>query len=222
MGKLRRILAVLLVVVLFGAGLYSGFKLSGWRGFGSAPRTYSTPVLLQQIQTLSELVTVKYVLEKVEGIEVPSSNMIGQALGSENRLLLLAHGIVKAGIDLKRMKPEDLRVTGKHIEVHLPPPQVFDTYLDESQTKVIDRKSGLLAPPDRDLEQTVRQNAVDDLRRAARVGGILKDAQERAQSQLANLFLGLGFEKVDFVPAGATVPERLNLTPVESGGGTKP
>jgi hypothetical protein len=221
MLKLKRAVVLILVILIFGFGLYFGMRLGRMSSRDTA-RIYNTPALLQQVQTLSELVTVKYVLEKVEGIEVPSSNMIGQALGSENRLLLLAHGIVKAGIDLKRMKPEDLRVTGKHIEVHLPPPQVFDTYLDESQTKVIDRKSGLLAPPDRDLEQTVRQNAVDDLRRAARVGGILKDAQERAQSQLANLFLGLGFEKVDFLPAAATVPERLNLTPVESGGETKP
>src|ERR1022692_3649841 len=181
MRKLKRALVLILVILIFGFGLYFGMRLGRMSSRDTA-RIYNTPALLLQVQTLSELVTVKYVLEKVEGIEVPSSNMIGQALGSENRLLLLAHGIVKAGIDLKRMKPEDLRVTGKHIEVHLPPPQIFDTYLDESQTKVIDRKTGLLAPPDRDLEQTVRQNAVDDLRRAARVGGILKDAQERAQS----------------------------------------
>ena len=221
MLKLKRALVLILFILIFGFGLYFGIRLDRLSTH-SETRTYNTPALLQQVQTLSELVTVKYILEKVEGIEVPSSTVIGQALGSENRLLLLAHGVVKAGIDLKRMKPEDLRVVGKHIEVHLPPPQVFDTYLDESQTKVIDRKSGLLAPPDKDLEQTVRQNAVDDLRRAARVGGILKDAQDRAQAQLANLFLGLGFEKVDFLPAGATVPEQINLTPVESGGETKP
>jgi hypothetical protein len=200
MRKLRGVLLVLLVAILFGAGLYSGFKISGWRVFGSSPKTYSTPTLLLQVQTLSELVTVKYVMEKVQVLEVPSENIFGRAVGSQNRVLLLAHGIVKGGIDLKRLKPEDLQVTEKQITVKLPVAQITDAYLDEKETRVIDRQTGLLAPSDKDLEQTTRQNALDDIRRAAREAGILKDAEERAQSQLKNLFHQLGFEKVEFAP----------------------
>jgi hypothetical protein len=50
----------------------------------------------------------------------------------------------------------------------------------------------------KDLEQTARQNAVDDIRRAARSGGILKDAEERARAMLTHLFRQLGFEEVEF------------------------
>ena len=200
MRKVRRGLLGLLVGVLFAAGLYSGFKISGWRGFHSAPVTYSTPTLLLQVQTLSELVTVKYVMEKVQVLEVPSENILGQAIGSRNRVLLLAHGIVKAGIDLKRLKPEDLQVSGKQIVLKLPPCQIIDAYLDENATQVIDRQTGLLAPSDKNLEQTSRQNALDTIRRAAREAGILNDAEERAQAQLKNLFHQLGFEKVEFSP----------------------
>jgi hypothetical protein len=217
MQKLKRAAGLLLIILVFGLGIFLGLRLGPLGGERAAPRTYNTPVLLQQVQTLSELVTVKYVLEKVEGIEMPSENMLGQALGSENRVLLLAHGIVKAGVDLKRLKPEDVQVVGKQIVIRLPPAQILDAYLDDAQTKVIDRKTGLLAPPDKDLEQTVRQNAVDGIRRAARVGGILKEADERARLQLGNLLLRLGFEKVDFQLAQAPSPNGLNLTPVEPG-----
>jgi hypothetical protein len=51
---------------------------------------------------------------------------------------------------------------------------------------------------DKDLEQTARQQAVEDLRRAALENGIVKDAQERGQAQLSNLFYQLGFTQVDF------------------------
>jgi hypothetical protein len=53
---------------------------------------------------------------------------------------------------------------------------------------------------DKDLEQAARQNAVADIRRAARTAGILKDADERAAAQLRSLFLQMGFEQVEFRP----------------------
>jgi hypothetical protein len=216
MQKLKRAAGLFLIICIFGLGTFLGLRLSRLTGGRAVPRMYSSPVLLQQVQTLSELVTVKYIMEKVEGIEIPSENVLGKALGSENRVLLLAHGIVKAGVDLKRLKTEDLQVAGKQVRVKLPPPEITDAYLDDDLTRVIDRKTGLLAPPDKDLEQTVRQNAIDDIRRAARLGGILKDADERARFQLANLFLQLGFESVEFEPAQDLSPRPLNPPPGET------
>ena len=51
-------------------------------------------------------------------------------------------------------------------------------------------------PPsiNKDLEQTARLNAVEDIRRAARSSGILKDADDRARAQLKNFFQQLGLE----------------------------
>lgn len=198
MTKSRRVLAVLPVLLLFCVGLYLGSKFPGWRGLKSSARIYSTPVLLQQVQTLSELVTIKYVLEKVQVETVPSEKILGQIIGSENRILLLAHGIVKAGIDLKKLKEGDVQINQNKITVSLPPPQITDAYLDEKLTRVIDRKTGMLAPSDKDLEQVTRQHALDDIQRSARENGILKDANERARLQLSNLFRQLGFTEVEF------------------------
>jgi len=82
--------------------------------------------------------------------------------------------------------------------IRLPAAQITDAYLDENQTRIIERTTGLLRTFDKDLEQTARQNAVDDIRRAARTGGILKDAEERAVIQLRTLFHEMGFEDVEF------------------------
>jgi hypothetical protein len=191
MFKLRVTIAVLLLAILFGLGLALGLFLPRLAGFAGAPKAYNTATLLRQVQTISDLVTVKYVVEKVVVLE--DVKWFG-----ENRVLLVAHGVVKAGTDLSQLKLDDLQVSGKKVAVKLPPAQITDAYLDDKQTRVVERTTGLLRVFDKDLEQTARQTAIDDLRRAARNGGILKDAEERARAQLTRLFRQLGFEEVAF------------------------
>lgn len=191
MFKRRVILVVLALGIMFGVGIFLGVLLPRVLGLGSSSRMYNTATLLRQVQTLSQLVTVQYVMEKV--VVAEDVKWFG-----ENRVLMVAHGIVKAGIDLSRLEPGDLKVSGKAIVIKLPPPQITDTYLDDKETRIIERSTGLLRAFDKDLEQSVRQNAVADINRAARNGGILKDAETRARAQLTNLFRQMGFEKVEF------------------------
>ncbi|HTQ49324.1 MAG TPA: DUF4230 domain-containing protein, partial [Candidatus Acidoferrales bacterium] len=151
----------------------------------------NTATVVQQVQTLSDLVTVKYVMEKV--VILDDMKWYG-----ESRVLLLAHGIVKAGIDLKRITADDVTISGKNISIKLPPPQVTDAYLDDKQSQVIDHTTGMLRLFDKDLEQTARANAVDDIQRAARNAGILDDADQRARLELKLFLLQAGFEQVEF------------------------
>jgi hypothetical protein len=116
----------------------------------------------------------------------------------ENRVLLLAQGVVKAGIDLKKLQPADIAISGKKISLRLPPTQITDAYLDDSASQVIDHTTGLLRAFDKDLEQAARQNAVDDIARAARRAGILDEADKRGRAELQNFFKRAGFETVEF------------------------
>ena len=116
----------------------------------------------------------------------------------ENRVLMIAHGIVKAGLDLTRLQPGDLQVAEKRVAIKLPPAEITEAYLDEKETRVVERSTGFLRSFDKNLEQTARQNALEDIRRAAQNGGILKDAESRARAQLTNLFRQLGFEQIEF------------------------
>lgn len=192
MRKARVVVVLVAVVIVFVIGLWLGAMALRTVGLGGGLKFYNTATVLQQVQTLSQLVTVKYVMEKVVVLE--DVKWFG-----ESRVLLIAHGIVKAGVDFQQMKPEDLRVSGKKISVRLPPPQITDAYLDDKQTRVVERTTGVLRVFDKDMEQTARQNAVDDIRRAARSAGILKDADDRAQAQVKNLFRQMGFEEVEML-----------------------
>jgi len=198
MQRLARILfTVIIAAILLGAGGWIGFKLTRLAA-GSQLREENTATVIRQVQTLADLVTVKYVVEKVVIVDAPPQSTLGQFVQGDNRVLMLAHGIVKAGIDLKQFSPADVTISGRTIRIKLPPAQITDAYLDENQTKVIDWKQGFLRSFDKDLEQKARQMAVDDIRRAARNDGILDEAMKRAQLQLAVFLQGAGFERVEF------------------------
>lgn len=194
---LKRRLALLAVALLaiFGLGILFGLLLPRFAGIApSGPRLYGTAAILRQVKTISELSTVQYIIEKVVVLEVPPESMLGQMFAGQNRVLMVAHGIVKAGPDLSQLQPSDIRVSGNTITLKLPRSKITAAYLDESQTRVIERTTGLFRSFDKDLEQNARQTAIDDIRRAARDIGIIKDADERARAQVRYLLEPLGFQ----------------------------
>ncbi len=190
MSKLRMALLGLVLALLFSLGLILGVLLPRLAQWVRQPVAYSTATLLQQVRTISELVTVQYVIEKV--VVVEDVKWIA-GLG-ENRVLMIAHGIVKAGMDLSQMQPGDLELSGNRLTIKLPPARITDAYLDEKQTRVVERTTGLLRFFDKDMEQTARQNAIEEIRRSARNSGILKDAEDRARAQLKHLFEPMGLQ----------------------------
>jgi len=191
MRQLRNFLWTLTAVVVLALAVYLTFTAAGWLNHGSSRFFWNTTTVVHEVQSLSDLVTVKFVLNRVVVLE--DVKWYG-----ENRVLLLAQGVVKAGIDLKRLKPEDISIVGKRISLRLPPPQITDAYLDDKASQVIDHTTGLLRAFDKDLEQSARQNAVDDIARAARRSGILEEADKRCREELQNFFKWAGFESVDF------------------------
>ena len=206
MSKARQAMVPLLVIALFFVGIFIGWRGFGLFGRGGATRTYNTPILLAQVQTLSDLVTVKYVLERVEVWDDPPSGLVTQFVAGDNRILILAHGVVKAGVDLGKLKPEDLKVEGNTIWINLPSARITDAYLDDNETKVIERTTGFLRKFDKDLEQNVRRTSVEDMRLAAGRGGILRDADDRARKELVKFFTLMGFERVEFRMKSGPLP----------------
>ena len=207
MQWIRILLGALVVFMIFAVGLFLGVVAPKFLKRGMS--ITGTASVVQRVQTLTDLVTVKYVIEKVVILDAPPETTLGQFVQGDNRVLLLAHGIVKAGMDLKDISVSDVSVSGKNITLRLPAAHITDCYLDEQQTKVIDWKLGFLRAFDKDLEQTARQQAVQDIRNAARSTGILRDAEERAEWQLAAFLHEAGYEHVNFTGDGAVKTPEL-------------
>jgi Protein of unknown function (DUF4230) len=155
----------------------------------------SQPTVVNRIQQLQRLETVVYTMDKI--VSGAKENPIFPDFLAGDRLLLLVHGEVVAGIDFSTLKPGDVRVEGRQIHLHLPATQVFTTRLDSARTRVYSRQTGLLVPTDPNLESQVRQEAERQLQEAALADGILRTAQLNANSTITSLLQGLGFEKID-------------------------
>jgi hypothetical protein len=213
--KIRRSTASIVIALLIG--LLIGAALLGGLGFvllsrDSGPallsrawaamtgRTLSIdvsqPTVVDRIQQLQRLETVVYTMDKV--VSGAKENPIFPDFLAGDRLLLLVHGEVVAGIDFSALKPGDVKVDGKKVHLHLPQAQVFSTRLDSAKTRVYSRQTGLLVPTDPNLESQVRQEAERQLREAALADGVLHNAQQNASSTITSLLQGLGFEKIDF------------------------
>jgi hypothetical protein len=198
------LIGVVLGVVFVGAA--GGLLLSRTSGRNLLGRVFSAvtgrtltidvsqPTVVDRIQRLQRLETVVYTMDKI--VTGAKENVLPDFLTGD-RLLMMVHGEVVAGIDLSELKANDVRVDGKRVLVHLPAPQVFMTRLDSAKTRVYSRQTGLLVPTDPNLETQVRQAAEQQLLEAAMADGILRNAQVNAASTIRSLLQGLGFEEIE-------------------------
>ena len=151
------------------------------------------------IQRLSRLETVVYSLDTVvEGNK--SSPVFPDALAGD-RLLMIVHGQTFAGVDFSKMKPADIHIAdgpnGRSVHIHLPPPEIFLTTVDNSKSRVYARETGLFGSTDPNLETATRLEAQGKLQAAALSDGILDTARANARSTVRTLLGNLGFSTVD-------------------------
>lgn len=154
----------------------------------------SLPTVVNQIQHLQRLETVSYSLDKI--VEGDRQNAILPDFLVGDKLLLVVHGNVIAGIDLSQLTAKDVQIQGRAIQVHLPPAQIFVAALDDTKTRVYSRTTGLLVPEDPNLESQVRAQAQQQIQQAALADGILAAASKNARATITSMLLGLGFQQV--------------------------
>jgi len=199
------LLSVLVVGIVLGFLLLSAFahvaRAGLWNRFASyvTGRTttidVSSPAVVEKIRQLSRLETVVYSLDKIVEGERQSDYLPGFLAG--DKLLLVAHGEVIAGVDLGQLKASDVSVKGDAVQVRLPAPQVLTTRIDNGRTRVYSRTTGLLVAADPNLESEVRLAAEQQIAQAALDDGILDKARQNARTSVTALLYGLGFRTVD-------------------------
>jgi hypothetical protein len=188
------ILALLLVIVSVAAG--AGLVYLIWN-----PTQPDEPAVVEGIQRLNELATVKYTTQ-VLVTEEENTEIFRQPLPeflTGEKVLLVAVGEVEAGVDLDELGPEDVRVTGDTVYIDLPAARILDSSLDEDKTRVYDRDRGVLKfRGNDDLIEEARREAEHRMVEAARDNDILTKAQDNAEASISNLVTSLGYDEVRF------------------------
>jgi hypothetical protein len=173
------------------------------------PTIIPDPVtIIRQVRNLSRLETASYTIEKVITAE---SGQGAFAFLFGDRLILVAHGQVIAGVDLGKMGEGDIMVTADGmVVVTLPPAEVLVVTLNNQQSYVFDRDTGLIGMNPA-LETEARRAAEEEILNVALEDGILEIAQQNAETYVRNLILALGFHNVIFAqpaptPVATTTP----------------
>ena len=147
----------------------------------------------------SELATAQSLLSTV--VEVEKAR-VGNVL--YERLVLIACGRVKAGINLAQLREQDVTEKGDVVTVRLPRAELLDAYLidDSTQpctTKVYDRTNLILLPSTPELEGQAREKALEAIRATAVQSGLLSDANRNAKVTIERVLLLAGYHQVIFV-----------------------
>jgi hypothetical protein len=160
-------------------------------------RTTTGPVVVEGIQDLDQLATVRWRESVIITRESGGTEL--EQLVSGERVLLVATGDVEAGVNLADLDGEDVRVDGETVTIRLPEPEILSVSFDEDETGVYDRDLGLLnIRPDDELVEEARERALVEVEGAARENGILDYAEGNAEDSLRAFVTTLGFEEVRF------------------------
>ena len=150
--------------------------------------------IIREVRSLSRLETAAYTVEKIITAETrqgPFAFLVG------DRLILVAHGQVIAGVDLEALEENDITIgDGGVVDIALPEAEVFVTALSNEQSYIFHRDTGVIGM-NVELETEARQAAEEEILNAALEDGILDMAQKNAESYIRHLVLTLGFREVN-------------------------
>jgi hypothetical protein len=161
------------------------------------PQTTTGPVVVEGIQELDQLATVRWT-ESVLVTRESGGTDLERTLTGE-RVLLVATGDVEAGMNLAELGEDDVRVDREMVTIRLPEPEILSVSLDEEETRVYDRDFGPLNfRPDDGLVEEARDVALDKIEKAARDEDILNQAEQNTENSIRAFVTTLGFEEVRF------------------------
>jgi len=198
----------LVLVLVLGAACTGVFVHQARQGFagrlasiitGRPLNVVSAPMVVEKVQRLNKLESVVYSLDTV--VEGDRTNPVLPDALVGDKLLMIVHGNTIAGVDMSKMKPEDVQITEasgeRSIKIALPPSEVFLTSIDNAHTRVYSRDTGLFVTADPNLETETRAKAQQQLQQAALSDGILDAASKNAHATVTAMLEGLGFDHVE-------------------------
>lgn len=189
-----------LTLTMRSSGHWVGQVLQGLRLQATPPTVDVGTLILSQIREASELTTAVYTLETV----VPtaqSRQWAGVTIGT-TKLLYIAHGEVKAGIDLSQLTDSDVQVSEAGITIHLPAPQILDRKIDVERSEVYDYNRGFLGlGPDTapELQTLAQRETLNQITAAACEQGILTQAGDRAEVAITQLLTLAGHTDITII-----------------------
>lgn len=158
-------------------------------------------LLLKQIQKMQQLTTTTYNMETIVPTSADRTWGENWTIGT-TKLLYLAKGEVKAGIDLSQLTKEDVDVSKNKIAIVLPAAEILDSKIDVSNSRVYHYDRGFLnLGPDiaPQLQTLAQQKTLNKIVVSACDEGILKTASEEGQRAIAHFLDMISDKEVEVI-----------------------
>lgn len=214
-------LLLLLSLVRSGTRLSQGIGsfFSGFTGNTSEAQVDPRTLVVHQVQGASELTTAVFAMESV----VPTSRdrTLGNYVIGKTTLLYIAYGEVRAGVDLSDITVDNVTIEGDRLTLQLPPPEILDSKIDVTRSRVYDYDRGFLGlGPDAapQLQELAQRETLERIVEVACDQGLLEDANERAEVALTRLLTTVGYSELSLntqpaSPDACTIAAPSTLSP---------
>lgn len=200
MSRSARVFVVAALVAVAGAAFVVGRgagAADGWmnRIFGEGEVTEVGPVTITAMRELAQLTTfemVEYtVIDKAD-----DRGWLNWATGDRISMFVVAR--IGAGVDLSGMTSDDIDADPEAgvARIRLPAPEIAYVDVDEEQTTVYDRDTGIFTSGNPNLEQSARLAAEEVLVDAALERGLLDRAADEAITVIQTFVESLGYTDV--------------------------
>ncbi|WP_406121597.1 DUF4230 domain-containing protein [Streptomyces canus] len=202
-GWAKILTAVVVVLVVFFAGIRFSV-LPGLKDlFGTETRDRSGPALLESIQDISRYDAASGNFQVVVDLEKDTKYLPDAIRGS--RTLYVGAGAVDAYVDLGKVAKNDVTVNEDRTSatLHLPHAQLGKATLDADRSYAVSKQRGLLDrlgdffSDNPNGEQAVQKLAVKHINEAAKESELTKRAETNTTNMLKGLLSSLGFKKVE-------------------------
>jgi hypothetical protein len=151
-------------------------------------RVQGSNTVVRSLHDMARLETTALHVEKVIDVK-DRQEFIHGLVQTDDALLFVASGEVVIGVDLGRLRDEDVRFdeATKTAYITLPEPEVLSARFDEAHSYVRSRDTGLLAKRNESLESVARRQAVAAFEAAGREKDVTARAKEQAEKELRAL-----------------------------------
>ncbi len=107
---------------------------------------------------------------------------------------------VVAGVNLKHLREEDVRIEGNRVAITLPPTKVLMVYVDESLTRIVAHHNGWFTGHDLSMIDSARREAMQSMVNAVIEKDFFEKAGQQAAVAVAAIAKSLGYEEVRVTP----------------------
>ncbi len=145
-------------------------------------------LIVRQVRDVSELTTAMFEMDAVVPVSETGLIIVNIPI-TKSKLLYIAHGNVRVGVDLSEFQADDVQVEGDKITVTLPALKVLDSKLDLDHSKVYSYDRGFLGwgPDVVNLQAQAQREAIKKVEEAACQNWLIKTASDRVEKTVEHL-----------------------------------